>query len=59
MKTFKVSVYVSKRGRLTYNPNIEFYPDVKADSITEASAIVRKSIASRGYVGIINTIKEV
>lgn len=59
MKTFKISVYVSKRGRLDYNPNIEFYPSVKADSNVEASAIVRKSIAARGFVGIINTIQEV
>lgn len=59
MKTFKITVYVSKRGALTYNPSIAFYPAVKADSQVEASAIVRKEIASRGYVGIINTIEEV
>jgi len=59
MKTFKITVYVSRRGRLTYNPSIEFYPNVKADSAVEASAIVRKSIAARGFVGIINTIEEV
>lgn len=59
MKTFKITVYVSKRGRLDYYPNIEFYPAVIADSAIEASAMVRKSIAARGYVGIINTIEEV